>query len=408
MEDDDDLDDESLGAGADAEGEAEGAGAGAGAGAEGEGEDEVEAEVVADGPDSPAPPLPERDDRPHVSADSRLPVPPAKELVDDGDMDEVVIPGILHADELPKLEDRSPFPLQMDMCVEKGLDYDVVDDESSSPPRKKVVRQPQIKKADELFEKIANQIDLTRFDRMELRVHVPNLNSLYYQTIQRLDQFVGEYRNSYNSHFFQSSKGPGGEAAWSEDVVIKNNDSPASLETKEQLKSDIEANENVLYLVVVDEAHYEATKMTDTGGSMDRFINDEVVRTSSNVVTLCVSATPYNLLTIDSQIPESNVVTWQAQKRSKASLEAVRDSLEVDPDPDYAYYGLSWFQQNLADKSTDQAAIYGGSLAEADAQFQHKLELEKKAMRKTSIDQKAKPKKGAVNQAALIKTMVDE
>ena len=60
-------------------------------------------------------------------------------------------------------------------------------------------------------------------------------------------------------------------------------------------------------LLVHDEVHWEATP----GGAADRYLNDDALRLADNVLTLCVSATPFNVLTQQSQIPEENEVRWE-------------------------------------------------------------------------------------------------
>jgi hypothetical protein len=59
-------------------------------------------------------------------------------------------------------------------------------------------------------------------------------------------------------------------------------------------------------LIIQDEAHAGPTK----GGQADKFINDEYIRNAKNVVTLFVSATPFNLLIRQSQIPVENEIKW--------------------------------------------------------------------------------------------------
>lgn len=51
-------------------------------------------------------------------------------------------------------------------------------------------------------------------------------------------------------------------------------------------------------------------RRSPTTGTAGYFINDELLRTSPNVYTLFVSATPYNLLTVDTQVPVENEHQW--------------------------------------------------------------------------------------------------
>ena len=66
-----------------------------------------------------------------------------------------------------------------------------------------------------------------------------------------------------------------------------------------------EEQENTLHVIIHDEAHYAATY----NGGAHLMLNDDDVRCpkKNNVITLCVSATPYNLQTNMSQIPEQNL-----------------------------------------------------------------------------------------------------
>ncbi|CAM9276681.1 unnamed protein product [Phaeothamnion confervicola] len=63
---------------------------------------------------------------------------------------------------------------------------------------------------------------------------------------------------------------------------------------------------DTLCVVIADECHYAPTK----GGAHDKFVNDADLCNAENVVTLLVSATPYNCLTKDTRIMRSNVQKW--------------------------------------------------------------------------------------------------
>merc|ERR1719342_226055 len=57
-----------------------------------------------------------------------------------------------------------------------------------------------------------------------------------------------------------------------------------------------------MFFIVHDEAHYAPIK----GSNADKLINNQNVCNAENVILLQVTATPYNLLTSNSRIPENN------------------------------------------------------------------------------------------------------
>jgi hypothetical protein len=149
-----------------------------------------------------------------------------------------------------------------------------------------------------LLDCVLKKIDLKSFKKLAFYILVPGLNSLYHQTLLRVKQFVNDYREAkkidffpdleFQSHVFKATKGK------------RDND------TFECMKRRMEAEPDTLFLLIQDEAHYEATQ----GGAADEYINNGTVRSNGNVLTLLVSATPYNLLTTDSQIVPENEVKW--------------------------------------------------------------------------------------------------
>jgi hypothetical protein len=87
------------------------------------------------------------------------------------------------------------------------------------------------------------------------------------------------------------------------------------------LEQTIKEQPETLFLIIHDEAHYEATR--DPGNqekatrdpenrekAVNLYMNSKTVLDSSNVLTLLVSATPYNLVSSNSRIPAPNVVDW--------------------------------------------------------------------------------------------------
>ena len=113
-------------------------------------------------------------------------------------------------------------------------------------------------------------------------------------------------------------------------------------------KEYILANPKTLFLFVHDEAHWYATANKEGAApgawqeatGADMWINDDVIRLQLNVVTLFVSATPYNLLTRRSQVPENNTKLW------------------FTPGDDSRYYGLAEFTKRSREReeSLEQAS----------------------------------------------------
>lgn len=75
-----------------------------------------------------------------------------------------------------------------------------------------------------------------------------------------------------------------------------------------------QAHPRTLFLVVHDEAHWQATE-----ANKNKYLNDSALVDSANVVVLCVSATPYNLCTRNSRIPKDHVVAWMRTDSDEAS-----------------------------------------------------------------------------------------
>ena len=74
----------------------------------------------------------------------------------------------------------------------------------------------------------------------------------------------------------------------------------------EQLKLDIQEKPTTLFIIIEDECHWGITKETEqTSSAHNLFINEWDKETSPrNVVVLQISATPFNLLTQNSRLPE--------------------------------------------------------------------------------------------------------
>jgi hypothetical protein len=204
------------------------------------------------------------------------------------------------------------------------------------------VHPKQMDVAQNLFKRIQKKIDTREFKRFAFAIQVPDLNSLYRQTISRLEKYIVEIQKTKNEKFFSryGSDGTGGVG----ELVYKPAGTGAKAEL-EQWKERIISEKETLFLFIHDEAHYQATfKSGDStwkSGAADKWINDDTIRLSPNVVTLFVSATPYNLLTQNSQVPLDNFECWQ--------------SGEDDGPPASGgarYYGLKSYKENPGDGYT--------------------------------------------------------
>jgi hypothetical protein len=221
----------------------------------------------------------------------------------------------------------------------------------------------QCEVAHRLFKKIQAKIGEnanTKFIAFEVFVLVPNLNSLYRQTVSRLKSFIKQVQERIDlisrkkatflagpniaKHVFKSSTGQENKTIFGE------------------MQKAIKKRKDTLFLLIHDEAHYEATK----DGAVDGFINSRAVLESDNVVTLLVSATPYNLVSNDSRIPEDNVVDWWMKDPSSTNLEA-----EGDAD---TYFGLAKYV-NRTLTMQDKLDSEGGFIA-ADKKFEQRLMFE--------------------------------
>jgi len=135
-----------------------------------------------------------------------------------------------------------------------------------------------------------------------------------------------------------------------------------------------QAHPNTLFLVVHDEAHWQATD-----ANKNKYVNDPVLVNAANVVVLCVSATPYNLCTHNSRIPDAHVTTW----------------VSADSDEPSRYYGLREYidaTNQLASDLLQQPAatfvplkpgtIFSGKGSDRHDLFEENVERHYKALRR--------------------------
>jgi hypothetical protein len=159
------------------------------------------------------------------------------------------------------------------------------------------IRPKQCEVARRLFEKMKKTLKDNKFSDFEVLILVPNLNSLYSQTISRLRAFIDQQLHSKPS--FLGGRRDAGR-------VFKANLKGEPGKLIREVEERIKKKTDVLFLLIHDECHYEATPT----GAPNAFLNNDTVLKAENVLMLLVSATPYNLVTLDSRIPPKNVVNW--------------------------------------------------------------------------------------------------
>jgi hypothetical protein len=136
--------------------------------------------------------------------------------------------------------------------------------------------------------------DVHSFRSFDFIIFVPKFKSIRQQTIDRLSQFRGlvvdlpEDEIGKKVVIYPYPK---------ESAVVK------SFKHKIE-KSDLSKD---LFAVIVDECHFGPT------ATYLPFLHDNDLRMRTNVLFLFVSATPYNVLSTQSRIPEGNVIDWMKE-----------------------------------------------------------------------------------------------
>ena len=179
----------------------------------------------------------------------------------------------------------------------------IPDAEEGGDSPQPVVYPKQSQVAEQCFERIQQQVaagnigSLDDFEQFDFVVQVPDLNNLFNQTVDRLRGFFSDYQRRHSKDFFADPEHGDGASAAS--FVYKPSENGAE-ERARALRARIEAEPRTLFLFIHDEAHWQATR----DGTAGQIINHDVLRLSRNVLTLFVSATPYNLQTQSSQVSD--------------------------------------------------------------------------------------------------------
>ncbi|KJE90248.1 hypothetical protein CAOG_009446 [Capsaspora owczarzaki ATCC 30864] len=204
----------------------------------------------------------------------------------------------------------------------------------------------QLEVANRLFARIQEVVDLGKFTSFEFVVMVPNLLSLYSQTLERLEKAFPT---------------PAGKVRQS---IFRANESPDQKTVFEQFRERVlnVDNQKTLFLFLQDEAHWaatapvsrmrsqgqaaqeqatgtEATGTEESGGAAGNYLNDADMCAAPNLIQLLVTATPYNLVTRKSRIPEDNVIQWFSESDSNIPANAEHS----------VYYGIQKFRNYLQD-----------------------------------------------------------
>jgi hypothetical protein len=223
----------------------------------------------------------------------------------------------------------------------------------------------QCEVANRLLTKMQEKIQKgLEFDDFEVFILVPNLNSLYNQTVTRLQEFRKDIQSKKNSKDSDSQHKDNGSFLQGTGRVLKANlNGKANKQSIEVMKKRIEEEKTTLFLLIHDEAHYEATRHDTKDTAVNEIINSETVLKSTNVLTLLVSATPYNLVSSNSRIPEANIVDWMNDAKEQDAAE---------------YFGLAKYVH----RSLEREKWTSGYIAD-DPEFENrvreKLAAEKKA-----------------------------
>lgn len=87
------------------------------------------------------------------------------------------------------------------------------------------------------------------------------------------------------------------------------------------LLNRIRCEDETLFLIVVDEAHWGTTLKSE----FNQYFNVDDISTRKNVMILQVSATPYSLVTKNSRVPDSNKVDWFTREDNENMYYGIKD-----------------------------------------------------------------------------------
>ncbi|CAH3029665.1 unnamed protein product, partial [Porites evermanni] len=103
----------------------------------------------------------------------------------------------------------------------------------------------------------------------------------------------------------------------------------------EHLKKEVKDKEKTLFIIIADECHWGITKDKDQKQSAHNlFINDWCEESPRNVVVVQISATPFNLLTQDSRLPEVRCLVLHDKVTTTRKTYEAGDLLVEETEPE--------------------------------------------------------------------------
>ena len=103
----------------------------------------------------------------------------------------------------------------------------------------------------------------------------------------------------------------------------------------EQLKKEVQDKSKTLFIIIADECHWGITKDKDQKSSAHNlFINNWCEESPRNVVVVQISATPFNLLTQDSRLPEVRCLVLHDKVTTTRKTYEAGDLLVEETEPE--------------------------------------------------------------------------
>ncbi|KAG2386909.1 hypothetical protein C9374_001944 [Naegleria lovaniensis] len=133
----------------------------------------------------------------------------------------------------------------------------------------------------ERMKSIIGQTNFEQFNHLCFLVCTPDQNTLWYQTMERLER---------------ANILPPNTKLTSVSIKYRKDHLPIF----EAFRNRIEKEQDTLFIVIADECHFAITK----DGAHDNIVNDALALKHNNFFVLLVSATPYNVISVDSNVPE--------------------------------------------------------------------------------------------------------
>ena len=208
----------------------------------------------------------------------------------------------------------------------------------------------QIEVAEDITANIKEQCDeaLQNCKYLDFFILLPKFVSLQKQTIARVKEYIHRVQQECNKdenrgHFFKDIQESLGRSQIHNHVIrlvtktkkttaqSKSNKSTRTgtcnirndADKLELLINRINEEEDTLFFIVVDEAHYGTTK----GSDFNVNFNTEEMSKKNNVILLLVTATPYSLVTSNSRIPLSNRIDWFSNEDGNDMYYGIKDYL---------------------------------------------------------------------------------